>query len=206
MVEILQKKSLALQRFEKKYKQLSRSSLRANAAKSDTATLERQKLVVKKAQRIAQIELICSEKFATQLYVKRIVADALPTGPNSYTTIFSTTHNAMYALCTGDASMQYADVKSAMKSMGIEVDAFLPPNADTNYFKDFGLKKFQQYFPSRATISADDTAFYETIAPYSPALVKIKRLKGAINQYDESTKKWHKALEYSYQRLQVLFR
>lgn len=206
MVELLQKKSISLHRFEQKYKQLSRASLRADASKSDTATLQRQNSAIKNAQRIAQIELVCNEQFATPLRVKRIVADALPTGTNIYTTIFSTTHHTMYALCTGDASMQYADVKSTMKSMGLEVEAFLPPYADTNYFKDFGLKKYQQYFPSRANITAEDTAFYETLAPYSPALVQIKRIKGAINQYDEPTKKWHVAVKYSYQRLKVTFK
>jgi len=151
----------------------------------------------------SQIEKICKKYFGVDLLIENIILDDAPTSKNSITTVFKTNHDTIYALCTADDPLVLADVKNIVKSMGMKADVYLPPNADQDYFLRFGHKMFQDVFPNRKTRTNQETSFYQTLAPYSPALVRIAKVDGEIRQYSKIGEKWYSALEFSYQRMQV---
>jgi hypothetical protein len=88
--------------------------------------------------------------------------------------------------------------------MGMKAEKYLPPDANENYFLRFGQKIFQDVFPGRKISTNQDTlSYYQTLAPYSPALVRISKIDGEIRQYSKIGQKWSSTLELSYQRMQV---
>jgi hypothetical protein len=156
-----------------------------------------------KVTAVSQIELACKQRFGLSIKVESIVIDGMPTSRNSHTSIFKADRHTMYALCTSDEPLVLADIKSIVRSIGMKAEAYLPPNADENYFLRFGQKMFQSVFPGRTAKTDQDTAFYQTLAPYSPALIRIAKIDGEIRQYDNIWQKWQMALRFSYQRMLV---
>lgn len=200
------KKAKEIGRFDKLYKELLQKNLHRPNEKNGSAVVSLRDLALKKALRVDQIEQQCREVFKVAISVENIIVDTVPSSHNSFTTIFISKDDMLYALCAGDDDLQYADVKSIITSMGLEPVEFLPPGANKKYFLDFGLKKFRSYFPSYGKVSAKDTSFYQTLAPYSPALVRIKRIKGDIYEYNADEKVWQKVLKYSYRKIKVKFK
>lgn len=152
---------------------------------------------------ISKVEDFCKIDFDVSLRVKDVLLYEVPTSYSSQTTIFKTDRNTVYALCQSDEPMSLSDVNNLIKSMGMEADEFLPPNGDKNYFLRFGYRLFLSVFPSRKPTTAKDLAYYKTLTPYSPALVKIRKINGEIRQYDKIWQKWQKALDFSYLRTRV---
>lgn len=154
--------------------------------------------------RISQVEKICQDCFDVNLQVKNLILDDAPTSKGSHTTVFRTDHGTIYALCIADDPLVLADVKNIVKSMGMHAEAYLPPNADKNYFLHFGQKSFQSVFPGRKVETDQDVSYYKTLAPYSPALIRIAKVDGEIRRYDNIWQQWQSALEFSYLHMQVL--
>ena len=152
---------------------------------------------------VENLESFCADYFGVNLRILKIIQSDIPSGEKLYTTVFMTNRNELYALCNDDDSLSLADIKKVIKSMGMEAEVFLPPNADKDYFLNYGKKVFQSVFPDRKTISAEETTFYQTLAPYSPALVRINRVGGEIRQYNKFGKIWQKTFVFSYLRLWV---
>lgn len=153
--------------------------------------------------RVSQIEKICRDHFRIGLRIVKVALDDVPTSKGSHTTIFQTDRNAIYALCMSDDPLILADVKSIVRLMGMTAESYFPPNADKNYFIHFGQKTFQSVFPGRKAGTDQEISYYKTLAPYSPALIRIARIDGEIRQYDKLWQQWQSALEFSYQRMQV---
>jgi|GEM_PF-286320 len=151
----------------------------------------------------AQLEKFCRDYFKVNLQIQDIILHEAPTSQSSRTTIFKVDRNTIYALCVSDDPIILADIKNIIRSMGMKADKFLPPNADENYFLRFGQKSFQSVFPGHKPVDASETSYYQTLTPYSPALVRINRVDGEIRQYNKNWQKWQKALEFSYARMQV---
>ena len=156
------------------------------------------------ASKIAQLEKFCRDYFRVNLQIQDIILHEIPSSQSSRTTIFKVGRNTIYALCVSDNPIILADVKNIIKSMGMKADKFLPPNADENYFARFGQKSFQSVFPGHKPVNASETTYYQTLAPYSPALIRINKVNGEIRQYNKNWQKWQKTLEFSYTRMQVL--
>lgn len=151
----------------------------------------------------SQLQDISLQTFDVQLRVKDIVASDIPTSHGSYITLFQADHQTMYALCESDGPQDLNDVQRELKSMGIEAESYLPPHSDENYFLRFGRKAYLAAFPARIEALDDETAFYQTLTPYNPALVRIAKVGGEIRRYNPIRHVWQKDVEFSYVRPQV---
>lgn len=153
--------------------------------------------------KVAQVERLCKQQFGVNLHVREIVFDDVKAGKNSYVTIFQADKHTLYALLESDDPLTLFDVKSIMKSMGIEADDYLPPQGDQTYFMRHGHEVFLKAYPGRKTETDQERMYYRTLSPYRPALVRIAKISGEVRQYNTSSPRWQKSDDYSYVRMKV---
>lgn len=152
---------------------------------------------------LIDLESTCRAHFGTTFHVKRIVAQSIPTGKTSSTTVFETKAHERYALCVSDVPLTLKDVQRIMRGMGIEAASFLPPAFDPNYFVNYARGAFLAAYPGRKLTANDDISYYQSLAPYTPALVKIAQVKDGLRQFVPVVNQWHKAMDYSYSHIEV---
>lgn len=149
------------------------------------------------------LEATCQVYFGTSFHIQRIVASEVPTGTSSRSTVFETTKGDTYALCMADAPLTLGEVKQLIRGMGMKAETFLPPFNKPDYFAQYGRDAFLAAFPGRRLTSDDDISFYMSLAPYSPALVKVAQVERELRQYVPIVNRWHKFVDYSYNRIKV---
>lgn len=152
---------------------------------------------------IAEIERVCRDSFKTPLAIKKILLSNVSTGNGSCVTIFEANRHTLYAFCVAAKPLVFRDVKRIITSMGIEPATYLPPLGDATYFQKYGRKAFFDIYPGRKNAPAAETAYYETLAPYSPALVRIAKIKGEIREYVPSIHEWQRTQLFSYAKVEV---
>jgi hypothetical protein len=152
---------------------------------------------------INELERICRDSFATDLAIKNILISNLSTGRGSRTTVFEADRHALYALCVGSQPLVLADIVRIITSTGIEAEDYVPPAGDRDYFKAFGRQAFLDMYPGRKAASDQEMEFYQTLAPYSPALVRIAKVRGEIREYAPSMREWQLAKAFSYAKVRV---
>lgn len=157
------------------------------------------------ATHLVDLEHACQDNFGVQLKIKRIISDDISTSDKSNTTVFETDNHTIYAFCRADSKLTLSDVKHIMKRMGMEVEAFLPPRGIDDYFVKFSRQAFTATYPGRnvGDMTAQQRAFYQDLAPYSPALVRVGRVKGEIREYFAALQRWQRSRPYSYARIKV---
>jgi hypothetical protein len=160
-------------------------------------------VLTESVSRVSQTEKDCKDYFGVDLRIKYIILNDAPTSKNSHTTVFRTDHDAIYALCSSDSPLILADIKTIIRLMGMKAELFLPPYADSSYFFNFGQKAFLDIFPGRKAGSDQELSYYKTLAPYSPALVRISEVNGEIRRYDKIWQEWQSAIRFSYLHTQV---
>lgn len=148
------------------------------------------------------LEQTCKENFAIDITVKQIIARDVYAGKDSYATLFEDNQGLLYAFCDG-TSLTLADVKEIVHGMGMEADTYFPPYGDPHYFLEQGKKNFFAVFPGRISVKDDEIRFYQTLAVYNPALVRITRVKGEIREFSPLGKRWQPLKNYSYARMRV---
>lgn len=153
--------------------------------------------------KVDELTRLCRTYFKVDLAIKYVVFDDITTSKNSLTTVFRTEQDELYAVCVSDSGMNLADVKYNIKSMGMEAHAYFPPAADQRYFARYGHDEFLNVFPGRKPVNTAETLFYQSFAPYNPALVSISRVNGEIRRYNAIADKWQKDSEYQYTRTRV---
>ncbi len=151
----------------------------------------------------AEIERICRDYFCVNLKINKILLNNAPTGNKSYSTVFQDDKNDIFTLCKSDSVLTFADVKNIIKQMGMKPEEYFSPNADEDYFNNYAKMSFQAVFPGRKFLLEQDTNFYKSFAPYSPALVKIAKVEGEIRHFDLDWNKWISAADFSYYRVKV---
>ena len=152
---------------------------------------------------ITEIERMCRDYFKTPLAVKKILISNVSTGNGSRVTIFEADRHILYALCIASKPLAFRDIKRIITGMGIEPALYLPPLGDGTYFQNYGREAFFGMYPGRKTASAAETGYYETLAPYSPALVRIAKIKGEIREYASSIHEWQRMRLFSYAKVEV---
>lgn len=142
--------------------------------------------------------------FHVSLPVTRFLCDDIETGPHSYATLFES-GNDLYALIVAEpgAEQTLGDVRRIVRGMGIEVQRFFPPHADPSYFHREGVKLFKEAFPGRKRWTAKDVLFYRSLAPYSPALVRISAVKGSLSRFNTRGGDWQPAVDYNFRKIRV---
>lgn len=152
---------------------------------------------------LSRIKSICSNYFNIEPDIKELILDSAPSSNNTNTTIFETSTDEVYALCLSEKALTLADVKSIMRSMGIKADSFLAPKGDEDYFLKYGQRIYKSVFPAKKLTNEQDIEFYKTLAPYSPALIKVAKINGIIRKYNTNWHQWQKALELNYIKSKV---
>lgn len=147
------------------------------------------------------IEHTIEAAFAQKLSIGEIIVHDLPVGYSATATVFKTSPNMLYALVQSQSPMVLADVRSVLRSMNVDPEGYEPPHGDKEYFKRIGTQRFKEMFPGKHIMSDDDTRYYETLAPYNPALVRIARVKGDIRGFHIETKTWRKVKDYAFSKI-----
>lgn len=151
------------------------------------------------------LERLLKEQFGVAAEVDSVIARRIPVGRSVEATLFLTNKKQLFLYIHGESRLLFSDVQKIVSRVGLTPDLYMPPKNRPNYFDEVGTRKFREVFPGRKDVSADDIAFYRTLAPYSPALVLIQDVKtGAINQYDADSKTgWRPHSKFSYRRIRT---
>lgn len=150
-----------------------------------------------------RIEQYCYENFSVNIRIKNIVARKLLISKDTYLIIFFSEKGSLYGLLTSQNNLDLIDIQKMIKASGIEANYFLPPKGDVNYFTNFGKKKYQIHFPAKTEINDQDIEFYQTLAPYNPALFKINKISRNIKYRDQLSGRLDKEFDYSFTNIKV---
>lgn len=147
------------------------------------------------------IETACKERFARTIDIADVVVRGMPVGVAARGTIFVTTKGQVFAYIVSQSSLVLDDVRKIIHRMQCEAEVFVPPHGETDYFDRIGRAKFKIMFPGKPILGEDDLRYYKNLAPYNPALVLLKRVKGEVHGFEVESKTWRKAKEYAYSKI-----
>lgn len=147
---------------------------------------------------------IIPREFHVSLPAERILFDDIETGPNSYAVMFQSKKDVYVLLVAKDGHRQtLGDVQRIVKGMGLEAERYFPPAADPRYFYREGVKHFKKLYPARKKWTTSDVRFYQSLADYGPALVRVASINGEVRRYNMYSKTWQKVFDYSFRKIQV---
>lgn len=149
------------------------------------------------------IERLVHEAFGLKVHIVEVVVRKVSTSYTATATLFLSSPNVLYVLIQSQGNLLLADVRKMVRNMNMDAAEFLPPHGDVEYFKRIGEEKFKAMFPGKHIMSDDDTRYYQTLSPYSPALVRVERVKGEVRGFDISSKSWRKVRDYAYNRIKL---
>ncbi|SRR6266702_414030 len=147
------------------------------------------------------IERTIEAAFDLKLNISEVVVRDMPAGYTAIATLFKTSPNVLYAFIQSQSAMLLADVRAVLRNMNVDAEAYVSPHGDKEYFERIGVQKFKTMFPGKYIMSAEDTRYYQTLAPYNPALVRIARVKGDIRGFHIETKSWRKVKDYVFSKI-----
>lgn len=147
------------------------------------------------------IERAIEASFELKLDVSDVVVRKVPTSYTATATVFRSSPNNLYVFIQSQGTMLLADVRKMVRAMNIDAEAYVPPHGDKDYFKRIGEEKFKAIFPGKHIMSDDDTRYYQTLAPYNPALIRVERVKGEIRGFHFESKAWRKVKDYSFSKI-----
>lgn len=150
------------------------------------------------AQDLEAIQKACMISFGVALKPTDIIARDIPAGIAARATVFGVGAKGLYVYIFSQGGMVLADVKKIIRQMQCEPDMFFPPRADGTYFHRVGVAKFKTLFPGKHITSSDDTRYYETLAPYNPALVRISQVNGELRGFVTESKEWRRFKAFTF--------
>lgn len=149
------------------------------------------------------IERACQASFGLKLQISEVIAREVPVSYTSVATVFKTSPNVVYVYIASQSKLLLADVKKMIRNMNIDAEAYVPPHQDADYFKRIGTEKFKAMFPGKHIMSEGDIRYYETLAPYNPALVKVARIKGDVRGFQTESQTWRKVRDYAFNKISL---
>lgn len=151
------------------------------------------------------LEHTAKTQFGVSLTVSKVIVQEVDVARAVKATVFLTSKKQLYCYIHGHSKLLLSDVRKLIARMGMKPELFLPPKGQPQYFEEIGKEKFRAVFPGRTRISADDIAFYKTLAPYNPALALIGEVKnGEIYQFDSDAHgDWRVAARFAYRRIRT---
>jgi hypothetical protein len=150
------------------------------------------------------IERACESAFGLKLSIREVIARDISTGYTSTATVFKTSPTVLYIFIKSQSAQTLADVRAIVRNMNIDADKFIAPHGDAEYFKRIGVEKFKSLFPGKHIVSDDDTRYYQTLAPYNPALIRVAKVKGTIRSFHYESKSWRKARDYTFNKIPLV--
>jgi hypothetical protein len=150
------------------------------------------------------LEETMSQQFHKKMDITRMIVRNMQVGVNAYASLFRVKGGAVYVLLRSTyQQMTVADVKRIVREMGLETSEMLPPAAVEEYFVMHATRRFKEVYPGRRDVSDDDLRYYMTLVPYSPALLKVSKIKGEIKEYDPQARAWHVIKQMSYNHIGI---
>lgn len=147
--------------------------------------------------RRAEITALCQSEFKTNLTIKNFLFEDVSITKGASATVFSTPDNQIYVLCTSEVPLRFRDIQRSIKSMGFFPSAYAAPYGDKNYFKREGYEIFRNSYPGRTKWTSNEESYYQTLVPYSPALVRVSGVGNQVRRYNEFCNQWQKIYEPS---------
>lgn len=149
------------------------------------------------------IERACREAFNLRLNISEVIIRDVPTSYTATATVFKTSPNMVYVYITSQSKLLLADVKKMLRGMNIDAEGFIAPHGDKDYFTRIGTEKFKTMFPGKHIMSDDDIRYYQTLAPYNPALIRVARIKGDIRGFHFESQSWRKVKDYAFNKISL---
>jgi hypothetical protein len=147
------------------------------------------------------IERTIEASFGLKLNISEVVVREIPVGYTATATLFKTSPNMLYCFIQSQSNLVLADVRKILRNMNVDVEGYLPPHGDKEYFQRIGVEKFKTMFPGKHIMGDEDTRYYQTLAPYNPALMRVSRVKGDVRAFHIETKSWRKVKDYAFSRI-----
>lgn len=151
------------------------------------------------------IEQTAKQFFGMNLEIDQVIVRHVPVSRTVTATVFLTTKKQLYTYIDGQSRLTLGDVRKIVTRMGMVAEFFVPPKGQPQYFDTIAREKFRTVFPARSHPSVDDLRYYQTLAPYQPALVQILEIKnGEIYQFDtDSRSDWRVSAKFAYRRIKT---
>lgn len=149
------------------------------------------------------LEEIIRTQFGLQLGMKQMIVRDIPVSHTAEASVFLTPKHQLFAFIKAQSALTFGEVKKIAVRMGLDVDEFVPPGRDMDYFNDIAKEKFRQVFPGRHDITEEELRYYRTLVPYNPALLRVKSISGgAIKQFDShDSSQWRVAAKFAYKQI-----
>lgn len=144
-------------------------------------------------------------QFGLAIEVDSVIAREFSVSRTAEATLFLSKKKQLFLYIDAHSKLLLSDVRKIVNHIGLQADSYVPPYKRPNYFDEVGTAKFREIFPGRSHITAQDIAFYRTLAPYHPALILISEVKsGIIFQYDsDSADRWRLCTKFTYRRIKT---
>jgi hypothetical protein len=150
------------------------------------------------------IEQAAKDKFGLTLDIAEVVVRGAAVGIANKATIFKTTNGQVWLYIVSQSTQLLDDVQKIVNRMNVEADMYAPPYGEADYFSRIGREKFKVMFPGKPIHGEEDLRYYKKLAFYSPALVRLTKIKGEIRAYDPQGKGWHKVKDYAYSKIKTI--
>lgn len=149
------------------------------------------------------IEEVANRQFGLDIEVRQVVAREIPVSHTATATVFLTPKKQLFALINAKSALTLGDVRKLIKKMGLEAEGYLPPVQDKDYFNTVASDKFRSVFPGRHHVDEAELRYYRLLAPYNPALVRIRAVTdGVVRQFDsQDSSGWRTAVKFAYRQI-----
>jgi hypothetical protein len=152
-----------------------------------------------------ELERALKTMFGVDAEIEAVIGRRFPVSRTAEATLFLTNKKQLFLFVSSQSKLVLGDVQKIVARVGLKAERYVPPKDRPHYFDEVGTRLFREVFPGRTNISAQDIAFYRTLAPYSPALILISEVKsGVVNQFDsDNTGGWRVLVKFAYRRIKT---
>lgn len=150
------------------------------------------------------IEQTCKERFGVNIDIAEVIVRGLQTGAASQASVFKTTNGQVWLYVASQSPLLLDDVQKIVSRMNMEAEIYYPPHGEADYFNRIGRDRFKAMFPGKPIVSDEDLRYYRKLAPYNPALIRLKSIRGEIREYNLQSKNWRKIKEYNYSKIRTI--
>lgn len=149
------------------------------------------------------LERTVRDKFGVAVEINKVIADRVPVSHTAKASVFLTEKKQLFCFVAAQSNLTLGDVKKIVSRMGMKPEGYIPPKGHPNYFDEIGRERFRAVFPGRTHVTSDDLVYYRTLAPYNPALIRIREIpEGVIKQFDTDAQgNWRPAARFAYRRI-----
>jgi len=149
------------------------------------------------------VEASIRDNFNKRFDITKMIVRDIQVGPTAHASIFKIKGGGgVYALIRSASELNVGDVMKMARKMGVDADELLPPAGVDSYFDDKAIEKFRVVFPGKhITNNSEDLRYYRTLVPYTPALIKVARIRGELCEYKPETREWQVVKRLTYAKI-----